>query len=96
MKTTIRIRGWDRDGHTVLKTYTLPGATGLSVLNALEYVREHLDPTIAYRSSCRRGVCGGCAMRINGKRRLACETLVEEGMEIDPFETGGGDNDAGR
>jgi succinate dehydrogenase/fumarate reductase iron-sulfur protein len=86
MQITIRIRTWSDDGRRHLGEYLVPEAEGMSVLNALEYVCEHLDSTIAYRSSCRRGVCGGCAMKINGKRRLACETLIQDGMEIDPFD----------
>jgi succinate dehydrogenase / fumarate reductase iron-sulfur subunit len=47
------------------------------VLDALEYLHEQ-DPTLAYRRSCREGVCGSDGMNINGKNRLACITPVSE------------------
>lgn len=49
------------------------------VLDVLEYLRER-DPTLAYRRSCREGVCGSDGMNINGKNWLACIKPVEEAM----------------
>ena len=46
------------------------------VLDALLYVQQHHDPTLAFRSSCRVGMCGSCAMVINGKEALACQTTI--------------------
>lgn len=52
-------------------------ATGLiMVLDALLYIKDHLDETLALRRSCREGVCGSDAMQINGKNRLACITPI--------------------
>jgi succinate dehydrogenase / fumarate reductase iron-sulfur subunit len=49
-----------------------------SVLTLLQLVKGHHDGTLAVRSSCNHGVCGSDAMRINGRNRLACKTLVRE------------------
>ncbi len=49
------------------------------VLDALEYLREQ-DPTLAYRRSCREGVCGSDGMNINGKNWLACIKPVAEAI----------------
>lgn len=49
------------------------------VLDVLEHLHE-LDPTLAYRRSCREGVCGSDGMNINGKNRLACVTAVTDAM----------------
>ena len=49
------------------------------VLDALEYLRVN-DPTLAYRRSCREGVCGSDGMNINGKNWLACIKPVEEAL----------------
>lgn len=49
------------------------------VLDALEYLRE-CDPTLAYRRSCREGVCGSDGMNINGKNWTACTKPVEEAL----------------
>jgi len=88
---TVRIATWNRDGSKVYRQYLVPLDGEMSVLNALEYVHIHLDPSVSYRVSCRRGVCGACLMLINGKKRLACETEVTDGMEIDPASEGGED-----
>jgi len=48
------------------------------VLTILHRIRETLDPSLAYRSSCRSAVCGSCAMMINGKPGLACHTRINE------------------
>ncbi len=70
----------------------LPAATRVdmpesaTVLDALIEVREYQDGTLSLRCSCRSAICGSCAMRINGRARLACKTQVgtiaDEGDEI--------------
>jgi succinate dehydrogenase / fumarate reductase iron-sulfur subunit len=47
-------------------------ACGPMVLDALIYIKNHIDPTLAFRRSCREGVCGSCAMNIGGRNTLAC------------------------
>ncbi len=47
------------------------------VLDALSAAAAQ-DPTLAYRQSCRHGICGACAMNIDGLNRLACETRVAD------------------
>jgi len=85
---TVAIRSCSIDGTRNYREYVVPLDGKTNVLNALEYVHEHLDPTVSYQSSCRRGVCGACLMTINGKKRLACETIVADGMKIDPLSEG--------
>ncbi|GAB4331093.1 MAG: succinate dehydrogenase iron-sulfur subunit [Candidatus Abyssubacteria bacterium] len=55
---------------------------GQTVLESLYYIQEKLDGSLAFRASCREGVCGSCAMHINGRYRLACETQVSS-LETD-------------
>lgn len=86
---TVSIRQWSPSGDGAFVFYTVPVDEEMDVLNALEYIRGNLDSTVFYRSSCRRGVCAGCLMTINGKLCLACETEVRDGMEIDPYLTRG-------
>lgn len=57
-------------------TFEVPWRKGQTVLDALNHIQGHIDGSVAYRSSCRAGVCGSCAMHINGRYRLACETQV--------------------
>ncbi len=48
------------------------------VLDLLEKVKGYHDGSLSFRRSCAHGVCGSCAMRINGANRLACKTLVQD------------------
>jgi succinate dehydrogenase / fumarate reductase iron-sulfur subunit len=65
------------------QTYQLPPEKGMTVLEALFWVLENKDPSLAFRCSCRESVCGSCAMHINGEYRLACKTQVDPlGEEI--------------
>jgi|Deesub1362B_J571_1020462.scaffolds.fasta_scaffold00002_164 succinate dehydrogenase/fumarate reductase iron-sulfur protein len=48
-----------------------------SVLDALRSIRDNLDPTLAFRYSCREAICGACGMVINGQITLACRTILE-------------------
>ena len=55
------------------------------VLDALHKVKWDLDGTLTFRRSCAHGVCGSDAMRINGKNRLACKTLIKDVNPSEPI-----------
>ena len=59
--------------------------TGPMVLDALIHIKNNLDRTLGFRRSCREGICGSCAMNINGKNTLACLCPIEEKMSIYPL-----------
>jgi len=59
-----------------LETYRVPVTKGMTVLDGLTWIKEHKDPTLSWRSSCRMGVCGSCGMFINGLPRLACNNQI--------------------
>lgn len=46
--------------------------TGPMMLDALIRIKNELDPTLTFRRSCREGICGSCAMNIDGVNTLAC------------------------
>ncbi|MFD9745928.1 succinate dehydrogenase iron-sulfur subunit [[Kitasatospora] papulosa] len=48
------------------------------VLDALHKIKWEMDGTLTFRRSCAHGICGSDAMRINGKNRLACKTLIKD------------------
>jgi succinate dehydrogenase/fumarate reductase iron-sulfur protein len=48
------------------------------VLDALLHVREHLDPTLGFRFSCRAGMCGSCAVVVNGRELLSCQARIAD------------------
>ena len=49
---------------------------GMVLLDAFHTLQEEMDPTFAYRYSCRGAICGSCAVRINGAAALACKTQI--------------------
>lgn len=55
------------------------------VLDLLIAVKAHQDPTLAFRSSCCEGVCGSCAMNINGINSLACITFAQQVTTVGPL-----------
>jgi len=60
------------------ETYTLEADPTDRVLDLIERIKGYDDGTLSFRRSCAHGVCGSDAMRINGRNRLACKTLVRE------------------
>ena len=51
---------------------------GPMVLDALIKMKSEADPTLTFRRSCREGICGSCAMNMNGANGLACTTAIED------------------
>ncbi|MEL0252514.1 MAG: 2Fe-2S iron-sulfur cluster-binding protein, partial [Novosphingobium sp.] len=51
---------------------------GPMVLDALIKMKGEQDPTLTFRRSCREGICGSCAMNMNGRNGLACTTAIED------------------
>lgn len=53
---------------------------GMMVLDALVKIKNEQDPTLTFRRSCREGICGSCAMNINGSNTLACLCKIDENI----------------
>jgi succinate dehydrogenase / fumarate reductase iron-sulfur subunit len=60
------------------KTYSVTLQPGDRVLDALHKIKWEQDGTLTFRRSCAHGVCGSDAMRINGRNRLACKSLIKD------------------
>ena len=70
-----RIYRWNPDdgNNPRIDTYQVDlGDCGPMVLDALIWIKNKVDPTLTFRRSCREGVCGSCAMNIDGTNTLAC------------------------
>jgi succinate dehydrogenase/fumarate reductase-like Fe-S protein len=80
----IRVRRGDRE-HSWIESYTIPYIAGRSVLGGLQYICEQLDPTLAFGGSCRIGLCAACMLRVDGKARRACITLLEGDVLLEPL-----------
>src|SRR6187397_224884 len=60
-------------------TYEVDMAScGPMVLDALIKIKNEIDPTLTFRRSCREGICGSCAMNIDGTNTLACTKAIED------------------
>ena len=70
-----RVYRWDPEagGNPRMDTYFVdPDDCGPMVLDALIWIKDKVDPTLTLRRSCREGICGSCAMNIDGLNTLAC------------------------
>ncbi|MDR0996830.1 MAG: fumarate reductase iron-sulfur subunit [Zoogloeaceae bacterium] len=61
-----------------LQAYPLEEAESMTLFIALNELREQQDPTLQFDFVCRAGICGSCAMMVNGRPRLACRTLTRD------------------
>jgi len=79
----------DLMGKPFMQEYTLDlNACGPMMLDALVKIKDEVDSTLTFRRSCREGICGSCAMNINGKNGLACLLYIEPGpkaIEVQPL-----------
>ena len=78
MSGTLEVLLWRGgvDGRYV--AYSVPQRANQTVLDVVTFVQRHLDATLAYRFACRVGMCGSCAMTVNGKPRWTCRTHVSK------------------
>jgi succinate dehydrogenase (ubiquinone) iron-sulfur subunit len=77
---TFHIYRWNPDEPTSkprMQSYTLDlNKTGPMMLDALIRIKNEVDPTLTFRRSCREGICGSCAMNIDGVNTLACLCML--------------------
>ena len=73
-KITLEVARSDRSRASRFEV-PVPGPAS-RVLDALLYVRENLDASLGFRYSCRAGMCGSCAVVVNGREALACQTTI--------------------
>jgi len=88
--STLQVKVWrgGESGH--FQPFEVPRLESQTVLDVVTHIQRRLDPTLSYRFACRVGMCGSCAMTVNGKARWTCRTHVsvvaEDGnLEIGPL-----------
>ena len=64
------------DNKPYYKEYTVEAPVTAKVLDLLHKIKWEQDGSLAFRRSCAHGICGSCAMKINGANMLACEALI--------------------
>src|ERR1700691_4686765 len=78
---TFKIYRWSPDDSENPRTdeYTIDlDKCGPMVLDALIHIKNDIDSTLTFRRSCREGICGSCAMNIDGTNTLACTKPIED------------------
>ena len=73
----LKVFRWSPGFRERIQRFWVPAKEGMTVLDALVDVQRRLDPTLAFRYACRVGMCGSCAMVVNGRERWACRTLLK-------------------
>ncbi len=89
-QATIDVSIWRGGGSGRYQHFAVPQRESQTVLDVVTWVQRNADPTLAYRFACRVGVCGSCAMTVNGRPRWTCRThvakVVADGrLEIGPL-----------
>lgn len=78
MNPTMHVRIWRGGEEGGFVDYEVPRRDSQTVLDVVTHVQRHLEPTLAYRFACRVGMCGSCAMTVNGVARWTCRTHVSK------------------
>ncbi len=68
----------EQESEATFDQYEVPCPKEWVVLDGLNHVKDRIDGTLAYRWSCRMGVCGSCGMMVNGEPKLTCATFLAE------------------
>lgn len=68
---------WRGTADGAFQTFNVPRRVSQTVLDLVTFVQRHLDPTLSYRFACRVGMCGTCAMMVNGRPRWTCRSQMQ-------------------
>ncbi|WP_354623340.1 succinate dehydrogenase/fumarate reductase iron-sulfur subunit [Psychromonas sp. MME2] len=68
----------EMDNEPFKQRFEIPYSADLSVLEALQYIKDHLDSSISFRWSCRMAICGSCGMMVNGTPKLGCKAFLRD------------------
>ena len=82
-EATIDVRVWRGGEAGAFQAYAVPRRANQTVLDVVTWIHRHLDPTLSYRYACRVGMCGSCAMTVNGVPRWTCRTHVARVAKAD-------------
>ena len=74
----MEVRVWRGDATGRFESFEVPRQPSQTVLDVVTHIQRHLDPTLSYRFACRVGMCGSCAMTVNGTPRWTCRTHVDK------------------
>lgn len=78
MSDTLSVKVWRGGAEGHFEMFRVPARDNQTVLDVVTEIQRRQDPTLAYRFACRVGVCGSCAMTVNGAPRWTCRTHVRK------------------
>ena len=84
----MKVRVWRGVAQGEFQAFEVPREPSQTVLDVVTYIQRRLDPTLAYRYACRVGMCGSCAMTVNGVARWTCRTHVDKVARDDALSIG--------
>jgi fumarate reductase iron-sulfur subunit len=68
----------EQDKEPVPHSFMVPYSEDMSILQALQHIKDDMDGSLSFRWSCRMAICGSCGMMVNGKPHLSCQTFVRD------------------
>jgi len=68
----------ERDDEPYFETFRVPFSDDMSVLQGLQFIKDHLDGSLAFRWSCRMAICGSCGLMVDGEPHLSCKTFLRD------------------
>ena len=68
----------EQEAEPVWQRFVVPFTEDMSVLQALQHIKDEIDGSLGFRWSCRMAICGSCGMMINGKPALSCQTFLRD------------------
>lgn len=84
--SNLEVKVWRGGENGQFQRFDVPRLESQTVLDIVTHIQRYLDPTLSYRFACRVGMCGSCAMVVNGKSRWTCRTHVSEVVEGNTLE----------
>jgi fumarate reductase iron-sulfur subunit len=84
----LKVSVWKGGDQGRFVEFDVPRHPSQTVLDVVTYIQRTLDPTLAYRYACRVGMCGSCAMTVNGVPRWTCRTHIDKVVRGDRVEIG--------
>ena len=85
--TMLTVKVWRGTRAGAFSRYEVPRQESQTVLDVVTHIQRYLEPTLGYRYACRVGMCGSCAMTVNGRACWTCRThvakVVDAGAELE-------------
>lgn len=88
-KSKLEVSVWRGSGTIgAFQTFDVPAQENQTVLDVVSWIQQSVDPSLTYRYACRVGMCGSCAMMVNGQPRWTCRTHVKKVLDGNRIQIG--------